>query len=92
MTLPRRTVRAVFEELNAVSIGPMLMVDAARLADRAQVRDPPLRVGVGSGVRISIVNTLHLSTGYLWNVSRATSAERPGAAFAVLEFTTLLGR
>jgi hypothetical protein len=91
MRLPRQTVRAVFQELNAVSIGPMLMVDAARLTERVQVFDPPLHVGVGAGVRVSVVNTLHLSTGYSWNVSRSPG-ERRGAGFAVLEFTTLFGR
>jgi hypothetical protein len=91
MRLPRRTVNAVLQELNAVSIGPVLMLDAVRLSEREPVLDEPIYVGIGTGLRVSVVNTLHLSAGYSWNVARS-GGERHGAGFAVLEFTTLLGR
>jgi hypothetical protein len=91
MRFARETVATVLDEMNGIAIGPVFAFDVARLGQHQQRSSDLTRYGIGTGVRLSIASSLHLSAGYVWNANRARD-ERRGAAFAALELTTLLGR
>jgi hypothetical protein len=91
MSFARDTVGNVMDEMTAIAISPMLVFDVARLGQRQQPSSDVTRAGVGTGVRLSVASSLHVSAGYVWNANRAPN-ERRGAAFAALELTTLFGR
>jgi hypothetical protein len=91
MRFARETVGTVMDEMNAVAVGPTLVFDVSKLGQHQSPRSAITRYGVGTGVRLSIASTFHLSAGYVWNVHRP-QGERPGAAFVAIELTSLLGR
>jgi hypothetical protein len=91
MAFARDTVGVVMDEMNAISVGPIFMLDIARLGQRQEPATDRTRYGVGTGVRLSVASSLHVSGGYVWNANRG-AGERRGAAFAALELTTLLGK
>jgi hypothetical protein len=91
MTFARGAVDTIFDELNAVSVGPVLVFDVARLGQHAPPSRALTRYGVGAGVRLSIASAFHVSAGYVWNLDRS-APERHGAAFAAVELSTLFGR
>jgi hypothetical protein len=72
------------QEVNVVSVGPVLFFDAARLGHpSADPSAPPdrFRYAIGGGVRVAIMNLMNITAGYAWNPSRRGS-EKAGA-FAV---------
>jgi hypothetical protein len=91
MSFARDTVGIVMDEMNAISVGPVFIFDVATLGQRQEPASHRTSYAVGTGIRLSVASSLHLSAGYVWNANRA-AGERPGAAFATLELTTLLGR
>lgn len=90
MVFARQSVGIVLDELNAVSVGPVVIFDVARLAQATPTPLAQTRYGLGGGVRLSLASTLHFDAGYTWNVNRA-AGERRGAAFAALEISTVFG-
>jgi hypothetical protein len=91
MRFPRHVVQSVFEELNAVSIGPLLILDAARIGQREPLAGRTTRFGLGGGVRLSVASAFHVMAGYVWNPDRRED-ERRGAGFARVEFIPRFGK
>ena len=91
MLFPRHVVHTVFEELNAFSVGPLLMLDAARIGQREGPAGRTTRFGLGAGVRLSVASAFHVVAGYVWNPDRRDD-ERRGAGFARVEFIPLFGK
>jgi len=91
MRFPRHVVKTVFAELNAVSVGPLLILDAARIGQREPLAGRTTRFGLGGGVRLSVASAFHVIAGYVWNPDRRED-ERRGAGFARVEFSPLFGK
>ena len=91
MSFARGAVTTLFDEMNAISVAPMLVFDAARLSQRAPLASDLTRYAFGTGVRLSVVSAFHVSGGYVWNVNRS-DPERHGAAFLTIEVTAPFGR
>jgi hypothetical protein len=91
MAFPRQVVNTIFDELNAVSLGPAFLLDAAHIGQRGPPGAQATRYGIGLGVRLSVASSFHVTGGYAWNPDRH-GAERPGAGFAVIEFSALFGQ
>jgi hypothetical protein len=91
MAFARGTVATILDEMNAISLAPVFIVDAARLGQHAPPSSNVTRYGLGTGVRLSLASAFHLSGGYTWNVNRSAS-ERRGATFLMVEVATLFGR
>ena len=91
LAFARDVVGTVFDEMNAVSVGPVLIFDVARLGQHVEPASHVTRPALGGGVRLSLASLFHVSAGYVWNLDRAP-AERPGAAFLAIEFSRLFGQ
>ena len=76
-------------DVNAVAIGPVVALDAARLGPQLESAAGGTRDGVGIGARLSIVNVLHLTALYSWNPSPQPWESR-GAWLMSLTLTDLL--
>jgi hypothetical protein len=76
-------------DVNAVAIGPVVALDAARLGPQLESAAGGTRYGVGIGARLSIVNVLHLTVLYSWNPSPRPWESR-GAWLMSLTLTDLL--
>jgi hypothetical protein len=91
MVFARGTVTTILDEMNAVSLAPVFVFDAARLGQHALPSSQTTRYGVGAGVRFSLASAFHVSAGYTWNVNRSLP-ERRGASFVMMEVATLFGQ
>lgn len=76
-------------DINAFSIGPVLSFDAARIGPQEAHQAGGTRYGIGLGVRVTIVNVLHLTTLYAWNPSPLPWESR-GAFMMTLTISDLL--
>ena len=76
-------------DVNAVAIGPVVALDAARLGPQLGSDAGGMRYGIGIGARLSIVNVLHLTALYAWNPSPRPWESR-GAWLMSLTLTDLL--
>ncbi len=76
-------------DINAVSIGPVVSFDAARIGPQTTDEAGGTRYGIGLGVRLSIVNVLHLTALYAWNPSPLPWESR-GAWMMTLNVSDLL--
>ena len=76
-------------DINAVAVGPVLSFDAARIGPQTADAAGGTRYGIGLGVRVSIVNVLHLTTLYAWNPSPRPWESR-GAWMLTLNLSDLL--
>jgi hypothetical protein len=76
-------------DVNALAVGPVLTFDAARLGPQRADEAGGMRYGIGLGVRLSIVNVLHLTALYSRNPSPLPWESR-GAWLVSLAFTDLL--
>lgn len=87
MAFVRRTLNTVVDDLNIVSISPVLMLDVAHLGPA----DSRLgtRYGVGGGLRLTLANSFDLTVGYLANPKRLRG-EPSGAFFFSMQFKDLL--
>lgn len=87
MAFVRRTLNTVIDDLNIISISPVLMLDVAHLGPA----DSRLgtRYGVGGGLRLTLANSFDLTVGYLANPKRLRG-EPPGAFFFSMQFKDLL--
>jgi hypothetical protein len=82
-------VRRIAKEQNLIAVGPVFMLDAARIAERGQsLGDAPTRYGVGAGARLSLVS-LDLTIGYSFNIMRRINEPRGAFVFS-LNVTDLL--
>jgi hypothetical protein len=76
-------------DINAFAVGPVLSFDAARIGPQEADQAGGTRYGIGLGVRVSIVNVLHLTTLYAWNPS-PLPWESHGAFMMTLTISDLL--
>lgn len=80
----RRIVDTLFKETNLVAVSPLLMLDVVALGPRPSGA-PRTHVGLGTGVRVTLVDSMDLSLGYMANLRRQAGEAR-GAFFLSLEF------
>ena len=85
---PRNVLDIVFRELNLASIAPVFMFDVARLGSQANQASGDLRLGVGMGVRCSLVSVAHLTVAYVFNPNPMPWEDR-GAFVASLDVSDL---
>jgi hypothetical protein len=76
-------------DINAVSVGPVLSFDAARIGPQDAAQAGGTRYGIGLGIRVSIVNVLHLTALYAWNPSPLPWESR-GAWMMTLSISDLM--
>jgi hypothetical protein len=76
-------------DINAFAVGPVVSFDAARIGPQEADQAGGTRYGIGLGVRVSIVNVLHLTTLYAWNPS-PLPWESHGAWMMTLTISDLL--
>lgn len=78
----RHIVHTLINETNAVAVSPLLMLDVATLSPDATARP---RIGLGGGLRVTLVDSADLSLGYMANLRRAPGETR-GAFFLAVAF------
>ncbi len=80
----RRIVDTLFKEINLVAVSPLLMLDIVSLGPRLDGA-PRTRVGLGTGLRVTLVDSVDFSLGYMANLRRQAGEAR-GAFFMAMEF------
>ena len=75
----RRVLRTFFHELTLASISPVVLFDAARLGSPGA----DVRYAVGGGIRLSLVNAVHLTTAYAVNTDRQPGESRGAILFSL---------
>ena len=80
----RHIVKTLFNETNIVAISPLLMLDVVTLGPRL-AGGPRTRIGLGTGVRATLVDSVDFSLGYMVNMRRQAGEAR-GAFFMAMEF------
>jgi len=80
-----RTVRTLFDEVNLLSLSPVLMFDAARMGPD---RGLGTRYGIGLGLRATLVNSVDFTLGYVANPRRA-AGDSAGAFFFTMQIRDL---
>lgn len=83
MAYSKRTINTFIDDINLVSISPVLMFDVAHLGPANSRLGT--RYGVGGGLRVTLVNSVDFTFGYLANPRRLPQ-EAPGAYFLSLQF------
>jgi hypothetical protein len=79
MSFVRRTLNTLFHEANLISVGPVAILDVARIGPAA----PGLggtRYGPGGGVRLELASSVNFTAGYARNLSPGPG-EGSGAIF-----------
>lgn len=82
----KRALDTILKEMNVISLGPVVVFDAARIGPA-----PPggsLRYAAGGGVRVTLVSHVSFTAGYAWN-PRRLPGEGAGAMFLSLRFRDL---
>jgi hypothetical protein len=79
----KHVLNSIFYQLNVYSISPVVSFDIARVWPEQH----GTRLGIGGGVRLSLVNA-NFTAGYAGNPTRA-GTEGPGAFFFSLDYTNL---
>ncbi|HEY8880348.1 MAG TPA: hypothetical protein VIN03_22450 [Roseateles sp.] len=79
----RHIVDTLMDEINAVAVSPLLMLDAVNLGPR--LSGPRTRLGLGTGLRVTLVDSVDLSFGYMANLQRQAGEAR-GAFFLTMQF------
>lgn len=80
----RLVIRTLFNEMNVVAVSPLLMLDAVQLGPRLS-GGPRTRVGLGTGLRVTLVDSVDFSLGYMANLRRQPGEAR-GAFFLNMAF------
>ena len=83
MGYSRRTINTFIDDINLVSVSPVLMFDVAHLGPASGRLGT--RYGIGGGLRVTIVNSVDFTFGYLANPRRLPQ-ESPGAYFLSVQF------
>ena len=84
MSFPRRTVKTMIEDMDAFSISPVALFDAARVSARTYY-------AVGGGLRLTLASSVHFTLTYAYNPSRLPG-ERTGALLFSIGLTNLFGK
>lgn len=79
----RHIVDTLMDEVNAIAVSPLLLLDAVNLGPRQA--GPRTRIGVGTGLRVTLVDSVDFSLGYMVNLRRQAGEAR-GAFFLTMEF------
>ena len=82
-----RVLQSFLHELNIASVAPVLLADAARLAQPGARAE--FRYAIGAGIRLSLVGSVHLTTAYAWNL-HPKAGEHRGAVFFSLDVSQFL--
>jgi hypothetical protein len=86
LSIAKRTLNTLLYQANIFSVGPALMLDAARLSNR---NDHVMRYGAGAGVRFTLVSSVNFTVGWMFNVNRGPSESR-GALTVSMQFRDFL--
>jgi hypothetical protein len=87
MEFPRRVIHRILYEMNAVSVAPVFLFDAARLG-RQGPGGPGFRYGIGGGLRFSIASAARFTVAYAVNPD-PRPWERRGALFVSFDVVDL---
>lgn len=79
----RHIVDTLMDEINAIAISPLLMLDAVNLGPR--LSGPRTRLAVGTGLRVTLVDSVDFSLGYMANLRRQAGEAR-GSFFVTMQF------
>ena len=83
MGYAKRTINTFIDDINLVSVSPVVMLDVAHLGPASSRLGT--RYGIGGGLRVSIVNSVDFTFGYVANPKRLPK-ESPGAFFLSVQF------
>ncbi len=83
MGYAKRTINTFIDDINLVSVSPVLMFDVAHLGPASSRLGT--RYGIGGGLRVSIVNSVDFTFGYVANPKRLPQ-ESAGAFFLSVQF------
>jgi hypothetical protein len=83
-----RTLDTFVHDVNAVSLAPVVVFDAARLGPQVDAQGGGVRYGIGGGVRLTFMNLLNMTAGYAVNPS-PRPWETHGAFFFSLDIVDL---
>lgn len=87
--LPKRAIDAFTNEMNLVSISPLVMFDAARIGPQLSSAGGGLRYGIGGGVRFGLASHVNFDIGYAVNPNPKPWEAR-GAFFFSMRFLELI--
>ena len=83
MGYAKRTINTFIDDINLVSVSPVLMFDVAHLGPASGRLGT--RFGIGGGLRVTVVNSVDFTFGYLANPRRLPQESR-GAYFLSVQF------
>ena len=84
-----RAIDTFVNQVNALSIGPAVLFDLARIGPQVNSAGGGLRKALGLGARLTVMNVLNLTGGYAWTLS-PQPWEKSGAIFFSLTISDLL--
>jgi len=87
MTYVTRTFNTLVHDLNIAAISPVAIVDVAHIGPAGARLGT--RYGVGGGLRLTLVNSVDFTVGYVANLHRV-GREPAGAFFFTIQFKDLL--
>jgi hypothetical protein len=77
-----RTIRTVLDDLNAVSIAPVGVIDWAEIGPSGNgIRGS--RLGPGGGVRVELASSVNFTLGYAFDIDRQLSEGRGALFFSI---------
>jgi hemolysin activation/secretion protein len=89
MAFPRTVIQKAFDEMNLVSLSPVLLFDAGRIGD-SNGRSSS-RYSLGGGVRLTVASSVSFEVDYARNL-KPQPGEGPGALLVAARFIDLLGK
>jgi hypothetical protein len=78
----RRTINTLINDLNVFSIGPVAVLDVARIGP-AGPGVSGMRYGPGGGIRLGVASFVTFIAGYAWNENRQGSEPHGAVFFAI---------
>jgi len=87
--LPKRAIDAFTNEMNLMSISPLVIFDAARIGPQLSSAAGGLRYGIGGGVRFGLASHVNFDIGYAVNPNPKPWEGR-GAFFFSMRFLELI--
>ena len=86
---PKRAIDAFTNEMNLLSISPLVIFDAARIGPQPSSAGGGLRFGIGGGLRFGLASHVNFDIGYVVNPNPEPWEGR-GALFFAMRFLELL--
>jgi hypothetical protein len=83
MAFTRRTLNTLFKDVNIYSIGPVFVLDIARISPTDPSGVGGLRIGPGGGIRLELASAAHFTFGYARNIRRGPGEGRGNLFFSI---------